>query len=208
MVDRIQLNLRFDNQRELVEALKEAASREGKSLNRFVIDTLKTAIGLGENQALLGVDRETLDKMIDNRLESLVSDSLDKVIDNKLDTALSQKIDKKLDIVEGLEERYQTLSIEVRSLGERIVALAENPAISTIKTKSVSLGESSANLQVLQPESETINGLTHAELGNRLGVDASTPGRWLKKKSIPKEHPNFWNEWMWDEGRSLWFPQK
>jgi uncharacterized protein (DUF1778 family) len=43
--ERIQLNLRLDGHKELYEALKVAASDQDTSVNQFVINALKAALG-------------------------------------------------------------------------------------------------------------------------------------------------------------------
>ncbi|MBW4597802.1 MAG: hypothetical protein KME46_34085 [Brasilonema angustatum HA4187-MV1] len=43
--ERIQLNLRFDGHKELYEAVKTEAARQKTSINSFVVDALKAALG-------------------------------------------------------------------------------------------------------------------------------------------------------------------
>jgi hypothetical protein len=43
MTDRVQLNLRLDGRRDLLETIKEAAAAQGLSVNAWVVRTLETA---------------------------------------------------------------------------------------------------------------------------------------------------------------------
>jgi hypothetical protein len=43
MTDRVQLNLRLDGRRDLLEAIKEVAAAEGLSVNAWVVKTLEQA---------------------------------------------------------------------------------------------------------------------------------------------------------------------
>lgn len=43
--ERVQLNLRFDGHRDLYEAVKAEAARQNTSINSFVVDALKVALG-------------------------------------------------------------------------------------------------------------------------------------------------------------------
>ncbi len=45
MTERLQLNLRMDGQRELYEAVKAEAQRQGVSINQFVLGALRAAVG-------------------------------------------------------------------------------------------------------------------------------------------------------------------
>jgi predicted HicB family RNase H-like nuclease len=43
MADRVQLNLRLDGRRDLLETIKEVAAAEGLSVNAWVVKTLEQA---------------------------------------------------------------------------------------------------------------------------------------------------------------------
>jgi hypothetical protein len=44
MADRVQLNLRLDGRRDLLETIKEVAAAEGLSVNAWVVKTLEQAV--------------------------------------------------------------------------------------------------------------------------------------------------------------------
>jgi predicted HicB family RNase H-like nuclease len=44
MTDRVQLNLRLDGRRDLLETIKEVAAAEGLSVNAWVLKTLEQAV--------------------------------------------------------------------------------------------------------------------------------------------------------------------
>ena len=75
MTDRVQLNLRLDGRRDLLETIKEVAAAEGLSVNAWVVKTLEQAASNptpqseGTHPAPPVVDIEPLlDTMLDKKL--------------------------------------------------------------------------------------------------------------------------------------------
>jgi hypothetical protein len=75
MTDRVQLNLRLDGRRDLLETIKEVAAAEGLSVNAWVVKTLEQAASNpipkseGTHPAPPVVDIDLLlDTMLDNQL--------------------------------------------------------------------------------------------------------------------------------------------
>ena len=75
MTDRVQLNLRLDGRRDLLETIKEVAAAEGLSVNAWVVKTLEQAASNptpkseGTRPAPSVADIETLlDTMVDKKL--------------------------------------------------------------------------------------------------------------------------------------------
>lgn len=104
MTERIQLNLRFDGHADLIQAIKDAASSQGVSVNRFVIDTLKSALGLQENEPATAVSTPTLDKKLDTMLDSKLASILDEKLDKRIADVMS-------DAERLLEDTRQRLAI-------------------------------------------------------------------------------------------------
>jgi hypothetical protein len=75
MTDRVQLNLRLDGRRDLLETIKEVAAAEGLSVNAWVVKTLEQAASNptpkseGTHPAPSVEDIQLLlDTMLDNKL--------------------------------------------------------------------------------------------------------------------------------------------
>jgi hypothetical protein len=75
MTDRVQLNLRLDGRRDLLETIKEVAAAEGLSVNAWVVKTLEQAASNpiptseGTHPVPLVADIEPLlDTMLDEKL--------------------------------------------------------------------------------------------------------------------------------------------
>jgi len=75
MTDRVQLNLRLDGRRDLLETIKEVAAAEGLSVNAWVVKTLEQAASNptpkseGTHPTPPVADIEPpLDRMLDNKL--------------------------------------------------------------------------------------------------------------------------------------------
>ncbi|MEG4990089.1 hypothetical protein QUB08_30795 [Microcoleus sp. BR0-C5] len=96
MTDRVQLNLRLDGRRDLLETIKDVAAAEGLSVNAWVVRTLEQAA----NQAISAppIQHQTQVSEISD-----IEPVLDKLIDSKLDTLLAVKL-------AGIEERLGKLS--------------------------------------------------------------------------------------------------
>ncbi len=72
--DRVQLNLRLDGKKHLLEAIKEVAKEEGTSVNSWVVKVLESAVGIEPaNTTPTGED-----------LEATVTSVLDKLLAYKL----------------------------------------------------------------------------------------------------------------------------
>jgi hypothetical protein len=75
MADRVQLNLRLDGRRDLLETIKEVAAVEGLSVNAWVVKTLEQAAsnptpkseGTYPTPPVADIER-LLDEMLDNKL--------------------------------------------------------------------------------------------------------------------------------------------
>ncbi|MBD1889319.1 toxin-antitoxin system HicB family antitoxin [Coleofasciculus sp. FACHB-SPT9] len=85
--ERIQLNLRLDGHKDLYEAVKVAASEQDTSVNQFVIDALKAALGW---EAEAAVSPQIVSE-IESRLALLESHlALVSSIENRLDEVEQQ----------------------------------------------------------------------------------------------------------------------
>ena len=80
MADRVQLNLRLDGRRDLLETIKEVAAVEGLSVNAWVVKTLEQAASNptpkseGTHPAPRVADIERLlDTMLDEKLAAKLS---------------------------------------------------------------------------------------------------------------------------------------
>ena len=80
MTDRVQLNLRLDGRRDLLETIKEVAAAEGLSLNAWVIRTLEQAIA------------NPISKSEGTRSAPAVADDIELVLDSMLDKKLATKL--------------------------------------------------------------------------------------------------------------------
>lgn len=98
MTDRLQLNLRLDGRRDLLESIKEIAGAQGLSLNTYVIKLLEQA-ARNETPAPAAVTK--------NSQISDIEPIVVKMLDNKLDTILDNKLVAKL---AAIEERLGKLS--------------------------------------------------------------------------------------------------
>lgn len=75
--ERIQLNLRLDGHKDLYDAVKAEAARQNTSVNSFVVNALKVAIGRQvENQSAPSL--ETILEAVDSKLDTLVDSKLAK----------------------------------------------------------------------------------------------------------------------------------
>ena len=81
--ERIQLNLRLDGHKDLYEAVKLAASQKDTSVNQFVINALKAALGW-DHEAAVSPQIESRLAVLESRL-ALVSS-----IENRLDEVEQQ----------------------------------------------------------------------------------------------------------------------
>jgi uncharacterized protein (DUF1778 family) len=81
--ERIQLNLRLDGHKDLYEAVKLAASQKDSSVNQFVINALKAALGR-DAEAALSPQIESRLAVLESRLAVVSS------IENRLDEVEQQ----------------------------------------------------------------------------------------------------------------------
>ena len=106
--ERIQLNLRLDGHKDLYEAVKDAAARQNASVNAFVINALKAAVGwemtnhtadapIPNVEAIVEAVKKELDATLDIKLDTKLGATLDATLDTKLDATLDTKLDTKLD---------------------------------------------------------------------------------------------------------------
>ena len=80
MTDRVQLNLRLDGRRDLLEAIKEIATAEGLSVNAWVIKTLESAT----NHASESTPQPVAQNSSNPDPETVLDNTLDILLDNKL----------------------------------------------------------------------------------------------------------------------------
>jgi len=69
--DRIQLNLRFDGRRELLDAVKAAAAASNISINEFVMRSLRASLSRPELIHLQSASIAPLDAVLENRLAAI-----------------------------------------------------------------------------------------------------------------------------------------
>ena len=91
MTDRVQLNLRLDGRRDLLETIKEIASAEGLSLNAWVVKTLEQVASV--------IPTAPSENLIQNSSTLDIEPMLDKLLDKKLAVKLA-----------AIEERLGKLS--------------------------------------------------------------------------------------------------
>ncbi|MEG4863917.1 MULTISPECIES: hypothetical protein [unclassified Microcoleus] len=98
MTDRVQLNLRLDGRRDLLETIKEVAAAQGLSVNAWVVRTLETAA----NSSATPI---TKSELLPEPMPAIrdIEPVLDILLDGKLDTLLAAKF-------AGIEERLGKLS--------------------------------------------------------------------------------------------------
>lgn len=115
MRDRKQLNLRLDNEGELLEEIKEAARLQNISLNQFVVNALRISLDKPIADARQELDN-TLDRidalekkweMLHQELETIKARQiLDKPLDNKVDRDCdSEPVTRESSILDDLLDR-------------------------------------------------------------------------------------------------------
>lgn len=98
MTDRVQLNLRLDGKRELLDTIKEVAAAEGLSVNAWVVRTLEIAANSPAPAPITKSEPTPATAATIPDIESV----LDTLLDSKLDTLLAAKF-------AGIEERLGKL---------------------------------------------------------------------------------------------------
>jgi hypothetical protein len=106
-MDRVQLNLRLDGRRDLLESCKEVAASEGLSLNAWVIKQLELGVTASPKVPTATTTRQTLDIAVDNTRQLL--DTVVITTRQSLDKAV-EPLDKILEIEEAsvLPGKFQT----------------------------------------------------------------------------------------------------
>ena len=84
--ERIQLNLRLDGHRELLNAVKLEAEAAGISVNAFVLNALKIAVGQTETETPIPIAPPT-------NLEETLAPALDKLLADKF-AAIEERLGK------------------------------------------------------------------------------------------------------------------
>lgn len=79
MTDRVQLNLRLDGRRDLLETIKEVAAAEGLSVNAWVVKTLEQAAANTSPQSQTTSQTPTIQDV-----EPILDSKLDRMLDSKL----------------------------------------------------------------------------------------------------------------------------
>ncbi|MEG4409001.1 hypothetical protein [Microcoleus sp. MON2_D5] len=97
MTDRVQLNLRLDGRRDLLETIKEVAAAEGLSVNAWVIKALEQAANSPAPAPIAKSEQIPAAPAISD-----IEPVLDTLLDKKLDTLLAAKF-------AGIEERLGKL---------------------------------------------------------------------------------------------------
>lgn len=87
MTDRVQLNLRLDGRRDLLETIKEVAAAEGLSVNAWVVKTLEQATSTPSSAPTVQAQ-----EILATPTASDIEPVLDTLLDNKLDTLLAAKL--------------------------------------------------------------------------------------------------------------------
>jgi len=99
MTDRVQLNLRLDGKRELLDTIKEVAAAEGLSVNAWVVRTLEMAANSPTPAPIANSEPISAPAPAIPDIEPV----LDTLLDSKLDTLLATKL-------AGFEERLGKLN--------------------------------------------------------------------------------------------------
>jgi uncharacterized protein (DUF1778 family) len=74
--ERIQLNLRLDGNKDLYEAIKVEAARQGTSVNSFVINALEAALNWQDECPATAVSLDAVLEVVEKRLDALLDEKL------------------------------------------------------------------------------------------------------------------------------------
>jgi hypothetical protein len=102
MTDRVQLNLRLDGRRDLLETIKEVAAAEGLSVNAWVLRVLEQAANSPGNDFMAAPISKPEPMTAQAPAILDIEPMLDTLLDKKLDTLLEAKL-------AGIEERLGKL---------------------------------------------------------------------------------------------------
>jgi hypothetical protein len=86
MTDRVQLNLRLDGRRELLDTIKQAAAASGLSVNAWVVKTLEAAASSPATALTAQAQEKTTAPTIPD-----IEPVLDMLLDRKLDILLATR---------------------------------------------------------------------------------------------------------------------
>ncbi|MEG4964190.1 MULTISPECIES: hypothetical protein [unclassified Microcoleus] len=92
MTDRLQLNLRLDGRRDLLETVKQVSASEGLSVNAWVIKTLERATSDRGSIATPGSIATQEQEAPKDSAPLDIELALDNLLDKKLDTLLASKL--------------------------------------------------------------------------------------------------------------------
>ena len=200
MSDRVQLNLRLDGQRELLDAAKQASENEGKSLNQWVIDLIKVGLGIPPE--------ERLDNLLAEQLENKLVDKVDKIVDQKIDARLDFALLEVREILTAhinstihvaFEEKFLDLSGRIVVLVNQVVEqrYRDRPSITQIAQEA---GRELRNSPELVTISIEPKGLSQRKLADRLGVDSETVARHRVKSDFEQ-----WSSQLDPENFRWWY---
>ncbi len=95
MIERLQLNLRFDKYKDLYESIKAEAKQQNVSVNQFVVDALKKTLGqqtesISSQDALKELERR-LEEKLEGKLEEKLVHRLVDLVDEKIEQVLAEQ---------------------------------------------------------------------------------------------------------------------
>lgn len=134
--ERLQVNIRMDGEQGLYELVKQEAAREKTSVNQFIINALRVAVGADKSSFTLDNIQPMIDKALDERLANL--GVLDNMPSKTLDEGLTQeRIEEIIDqrvayLIEGMNQIKADVENEVQFLKTEIDFLKqvnEAPAV-------------------------------------------------------------------------------
>lgn len=117
MAERIQMNLRLDGRRDLLEAIKSAAGADKISVNAWAIRAFEAALGL-ETNALPSVAASDLELLLDKMLA-------EKLADIKMSTELSTPTNNSVASTVSLESVDKMVSDRVDPVLEQMATIEE-----------------------------------------------------------------------------------
>ena len=136
MLERIQLNLRLDGRRDLLDAIKVAAAREGLSVNAFVIKALEDATAT--ETATTGKKKQPTAPAT---TKSLILEVLDKPLDKPGELSSTKPLDKpgKLSSTLPLDkpgELSSILPLDSKPLDDDIGKSSTNEILDTLRAEN------------------------------------------------------------------------